>query len=221
MVRADARENPVRERLLEALVTITAERGLDQVSLREVAAAADVSIGAVQYYCRNKDEMLRMAFEHITSRILGRATAAAAGESVSALIRLSMLEFLPLDDERRVEARVYLAFAARAAVSPGLARVHTAMMTSIRDQCEAAFRLAVERGESRSGIDPAVAATSTVAIVDGLLLHLLTGSIGLTPEGAVAILDAHLGQYLDVAPPTAASSGPKKSRAKRTTKPPK
>ncbi len=53
-----------RQRVLDALVALIAERGLDQVNFREVAAAADVSIGTVQYYCRSKDEMLRMAWEH-------------------------------------------------------------------------------------------------------------------------------------------------------------
>ena len=53
-----------RQRLLDALMTLIAERGLDQVSIREVAAAAGVSIGTVQYYCRSKDEMLQMTFEH-------------------------------------------------------------------------------------------------------------------------------------------------------------
>ena len=56
-------------------MTITAERGLDQVSIREVAAEAGVSVGTVQYYCRSKDEMLEMAFRHILDRMSARVAA--------------------------------------------------------------------------------------------------------------------------------------------------
>ena len=37
-----------RTQLTDALLSITATRGLDQVSVREVASAAGVSIGTVQ-----------------------------------------------------------------------------------------------------------------------------------------------------------------------------
>jgi AcrR family transcriptional regulator len=44
---------------------IVAERGLDDVSVREVASAAGVSIGTVQHYFRTKDDMLFTAFQDV------------------------------------------------------------------------------------------------------------------------------------------------------------
>jgi AcrR family transcriptional regulator len=200
-----------RQRLLDALVAIIAERGLERASIREVAAAAGVSIGTVQYYCRSKDEMLRMTFEHVITRIFQRAAEVETVEHIGAFLRRGLLEFLPLDEARGVESRVYLAFAARAAVAPNLAAVQHEFMSRSRTSCAQAFRLAGERGQARPGLDAEVAAAATVALVDGLLLHLLTDPAGMPGDTAVAVLDEHLRRYLEIDPP--------KSKRRRRTAP--
>lgn len=186
-----------RERVLDALSSITAERGLDEVTIREVAATAGVSIGTVQYYCRSKDEMLRVAFEHISERLLGRIAAIPTRGSVRSVLRRALLEFLPLDERRRTEARVYLAFAARAAVSPELARVQQNLLGELRRRCRDAFALAKERGEAPADLDPRRAGTAVTALIDGLLLHLLTDTTGISRRRALDALDDVLGLYLD------------------------
>jgi TetR/AcrR family transcriptional repressor of bet genes len=50
-----------RSELTDVLVSISTTRGLDQVSVREVAAAPEVSIGTVQHYFAARDEMLVFA----------------------------------------------------------------------------------------------------------------------------------------------------------------
>ena len=193
---------PARERLLEALIGITAEQGLDGVSIREVAARAGVSIGTVQYYCHTKDEMLVMAFQHIAERIVSRvaggegAQAREVDGTVGRRLEDALLELLPLDDHRSTESRVYLAFAARAAVVPELAAVQSSLMARLRAQLAAAFRAARDRGEARDDVDPELASAATAALVDGLLLHLLTDPAGLSPGAARQILQRHLGTHL-------------------------
>lgn len=185
-----------RQRVLNALVSITAERGLDRVSIREVAAAADVSIGTVQYYCRSKDEMLLLAWEHISGNIINRVKNVDQLGTVSDAVRRATLELLPLDEPRSVESRVYLAFAARAATSAPLADVQHNLLAELRGYLTHAFQRAGESGEVSPDLDPQRAATTTAALVDGLLLHLLTDPTGLSPQDAVAALDgylAHLG----------------------------
>ena len=185
-----------RERVLDALISITAERGLDEVTIREVAATAGVSIGTVQYYCRGKDEMLRLAFEHVSERFLARVSAIPRKGSVRSVLRKALLEFLPLDDRRRTEARVYLAFAARAAVSPDLARVQQNLLGGLRRQCCDTFALAQERGQTPPDLDPRRAGTAVAALIDGLLLHLLTDATGISKRRALAAVDDMLDLYM-------------------------
>ncbi|MGA8246728.1 MAG: TetR/AcrR family transcriptional regulator [Nocardioides sp.] len=188
-------ESP-KDRLLDALVSITAERGLDQVSIREVAAAAGVSVGTVQYYCRSKDEMLEMAFRHILNRMSQRASATPRSGTIAQVLRRALHEFLPLDDLRRRECRVYLAFAARAAVTPRLAEVQHELLGEMRGRCAGVFQTAKETGEATTDFDPKEAAAVTTALVDGMLLHMLTDPTGLRGTTAVRLLDDHLRRYL-------------------------
>lgn len=185
-----------RQRVLDALVGIIAERGLDQVSIREVAAAADVSIGTVQYYCRSKDEMLLMAWEYTADKIIGRLAGIARTGPVASAVRGVILELLPLDETRTAESRIYLAFAARAAVSAPLADVQNRLLTRLRADLARAFQQAKDTGEADPDLDPVLEAATTAALIDGLLLHLLTDPAGLPPGAAVAALDAHLARYL-------------------------
>ena len=189
-----------KDRLLEALVSITAERGLDQVSIREVAAGAGVSIGTVQYYCRSKDDMLEMAFRHILDRMVSRVEQLPVQSPVGPAIRQALHEFLPLDDTRGRECRVYLAFAARAAVTPRLAAVQHELLGGVRGRCADAFRVAIERDEAVTTFDPKAAAAVTTALVDGLLLHMLTDPSGLRAKQALALLDEHLRRYVVLDP---------------------
>ncbi len=190
-------ESP-RDRLLDALVSITAERGLDQVSIREVAAEAGVSVGTVQYYCRSKDEMLEMAFRHILNRMSDRAARTPRSGTVTQVLRRALHEFLPLDDLRRRECRVYLAFAARAAVTPRLAEVQHELLGAMRGRCAGVFQAAVEAGEATAEFDPTEASVVTTALVDGMLLHMLTDPTGLRRQQAIRLLDDHLRRYLHV-----------------------
>ncbi len=187
-----------KDRLLTALVTITAERGLDKVSIREVAAEAGMSVGSVQYYCRSKDEMLEMAFRYILEQISARAAATSRSGTVTQVLRRSLHEFLPLDDVRRRECSVYLAFAARAAVTPVLAGVQHELLGEMRARCARVFRAAMDEGEAATDFDPNEAGLVTAALVDGLLLHMVTDPTGLRGKQAIRLLDDHLRRYLRV-----------------------
>ena len=69
-----------RATIAEAILRIAASRGLDEVSLRDVAAEAGVSMGQVQHYFATKSEMLRFACAHMVERTR-RAIADALAEA--------------------------------------------------------------------------------------------------------------------------------------------
>jgi AcrR family transcriptional regulator len=182
--------NERRTRIAEALLRVAGEHGLEAVSLRHVAAEAGVTSGMVQHYFRTKDEMMVFALEVVRERNEVRLTAAAAAlgadPSPRQLLRTIVAEVLPIDEPRRADGRVALAFLAYTAVRPEVAaplRADTAaMLAFVADQIRA--------GGPRAGIDPDRAAVGLLALMEGLGVHLLGGHYG--PETAYAALDAHL-----------------------------
>jgi TetR/AcrR family transcriptional repressor of bet genes len=169
---------------VEAVWRVTVDRGLESVSLRHVAAEAGVSVGLLQHYFHDKDEMLLFALESLTNQV-GRRTAQCVAaldgtDEPKALIRAMLIELLPLNPERAAEAHVASAFLTRAAVDPkvsahlqgGYVRAHGFLTTQLR------------RG---GATHPAEEADILLALVDGLALHTLAGHH--LPEGALAALD--------------------------------
>ncbi len=159
---------PRRTALTNAVLTIVAERGLDQVSVREVAATAGVSIGTVQHYFPTKDDMLLAAFNDVVQRIRQRISSLCAGPHVRNNLSAVLHQLLPLDDERAAESRIVLAFAARAATSPALAGVQQTILTEITGALTDAFALAAAHATTDRC---RLAAHIALAATDGLALH--------------------------------------------------
>ncbi|WP_064745205.1 TetR/AcrR family transcriptional regulator [Pseudonocardia acaciae] len=178
-----------REQIARALWRVTATHGLDAVSLRHVAAEAGVSMGMVQHWFRTKDEMLRFALQTVSEQSearIGRHLDVLEHGPPREAVRTLMVEMLPLDEQRRLEAHVAVAFGARAAVSPPIA----ASLRDGMDQLRAfiADKIRFANGPHRP--NPGHAAAALVAMVDGLAAHTLAEQC--TPEAALAALDDQL-----------------------------
>ncbi|MEV2217059.1 TetR/AcrR family transcriptional regulator [Streptomyces sp. NPDC050997] len=183
-----------RRRLIaEAVCHLADERGLEGVTLRDVAARAQVSMGAVQRCFRTKEEMLVFALAHIGERISERVQARlvrSPAQSAGTALGHAATEISLLREEHRADARVWLAFVAQAAVSKALARTLKASYATLQ---EAFTRLISEAGEGpdRAGPrDPQREARTLLALADGLTAHVLIGH--LTPQEAHDVLHAHL-----------------------------
>jgi len=183
-----------RTLIADALLRLAADRGLEAVSLRHVATEAGVSSGMVQHYFRTKDEMMTFALEVVADNAQARLTAAAedVGESPSprALLRALLVQLLPLDEPRRVDGRVALAFLAYTAVRPAVAAALRRDTARMREFMADQIRAAQAAGEAPTAIDPTHAATALLAVVEGLGIYLLGEHY--TPDTALTVFDAHL-----------------------------
>ncbi|WP_433334429.1 TetR/AcrR family transcriptional regulator [Spirillospora sp. CA-294931] len=182
-----------RQLIADALARTMSTRGPDAVSLRDVAAAAGVTTGTIQHYFRNKDEMLLFALgrhsERMIERLQARAASAPDPASPRYVLRSVLLESLPLDDERALEARVAIAFMGRALADPGLAALFREHFPSLRDVLAEQLRLA-----GTPSPDADHEAELLLCVVNGLRNHILIGQT--TPESAVAMLDSHLDRLI-------------------------
>jgi AcrR family transcriptional regulator len=168
-----------RRRIAEALWRVAADQGLDAVSLRHVAAEARVSMGQVQHYFRTKDEMLRFAVDAISERVAERIELRVAAltddgrGSPRTVIRAILVELLPLDEARRLEASVGFAFLTRAAVQPGIATGLREQYRQLREFVAGHIRDGQRAGTTPAGVDPDQEAVALLALVDGLSAHVL------------------------------------------------
>ncbi|MFE7136029.1 TetR/AcrR family transcriptional regulator [Streptomyces sp. NPDC057638] len=177
------------------------ERASDD--LRDVAARAQVSLGAVQRCFRGKDEMLLFAVGHVGERVTERVRerlAASPAQSAATALGHAATEIALLREEHRAEARGWLAFVAQAVVSEPLAGPLRASYTALQDLVVRLITEAAGDGPGGGGGsespggggsgDPVREARALLALADGLTTHVLIGH--LTAAEAGDVLHEHL-----------------------------
>lgn len=184
-----------RQLIIDALMRVAATGGLEAISLRHVATEAGVTTGMVQHYFATKDDMMRFALNDIVERTTARIEAAmsALPQPVTPAdqVRVLLTTLLPLDDDRRADGRVGLAFLAYSAVEPraaDLLRDGTRQMASF---LAGQVRAAQEAGAAPSHLDPEAAGAGLLAAMEGLSIYVLGGHYD--GDTAVRALQAHLG----------------------------
>jgi AcrR family transcriptional regulator len=182
-----------RRALAEAVFAIIAARGLAAVSLRDVAAEAGVSMGAVQHYFTSKDEMLRFALDHLRARVLSRLQERLARLNRPTrrdLVEAALEVMLPLDEASRQEACVNVAFVELATVDGSYATLLREGYRHLVEISKAQLRGAAAAGELAPSIEADEEAVTVYFLAQGLIAPLLVGLF--TPEDARRLLRARL-----------------------------
>lgn len=182
-----------RQHIADAVCRLVGSQGLEAVTLRHVAAEAGVSMGRVQHHFTTKDDMPLFAFHALGERVqrrIGASVAAAESHSVRGTLRALLMEMLGLSEQGRGEAPVWTAFLARAVVEPRLAAPLSEGGRQLTEFVGEQIRTAQRTGDVPSELDSAREATTLLAMVDGLMVHVLIGQVDATT--AVTTLDYHL-----------------------------
>ncbi|TCP54267.1 TetR family transcriptional regulator [Tamaricihabitans halophyticus] len=181
-----------RERILTALVELVATRGLEAVSVRQVAAQAGVTGGMVQHHFSTKQQMIRAAMAAITENLAELVAEAQTGLPPGSALRSICRMLVPLDDERMVHARIWLAFLARAAVDDDVATEHRQTWQQLEDIFARLLAAAGNRGRPLA-VDRAGGAL-LLATLDGLA----TGGVVEPDRLPVKRIDQLLSAQLDL-----------------------
>ncbi|MFI6886288.1 TetR/AcrR family transcriptional regulator [Streptosporangium canum] len=195
-----------RRQIAEAVWRLAARAGLEDVTLRQVAAEAGVSARLLQYYFGTRDELLLGALKILNDDAERRARERLAmlGEApgMHAIVRGVLLELLPLDAERRNRHLVYAAYFVRfladpALADPALAEVARAAPHALENLVAGLIAQGQELGQVSRDIDTAAEAAFLVAGADGIQATVLLGQR--TPEEAVALVDHQLARVFTAA----------------------
>jgi AcrR family transcriptional regulator len=181
-----------RRELADAVWRVIRREGIDRASVRTVAAEAGWSPGALRHYFATQSALLAFAMRLVVERIEGRIAAldraADARESVEQVLH----ELLPLDDERRAENEVWLAFTARALIDPELRAQHNEIHDALHQACASALKELAAAGRAQLGPHTALQVERLHALTDGLAVHTALRPDLMPPETIIAVLRLHL-----------------------------
>ena len=176
-----------REALTGAAARVIARSGIDAATLRDVAAEAGLTTGALTHYFADKRELMLCTF---LASLAGRRAQRATREPhdpYQALVA-TLEGALPVDDDRRRHWMVTIAFCSQAAGDVELAAAQRDAYREFRGNVASLVR----RSGLASGVAAARTAEHLIAVADGIAVQALFDPETWSPPRQRAALHAAL-----------------------------
>lgn len=178
------------DRLLQVVVDLLVSEGFEGVSVRKVATAAEVSIGAVQHHFRTKDAMLQAAMDRASRQFQERLSRELPPHaSAGTALRVVAEELLGLGEEARPASVLWVVRLARAAVDQGTAARHAQEWQDVEGLLLALITAAHPDRAPDWAVDQA---GSLLALIDGLATSALVEPARMPAVRARRLLDLAL-----------------------------
>ncbi|HWC67630.1 MAG TPA: TetR/AcrR family transcriptional regulator [Acidimicrobiales bacterium] len=178
-----------RSEITDAASRLIARAGIEAATMREVAAEAGWTTGAVMHYFADKRELLLTTFQESLSRRRSRRPPGAT-TSPAERLRASLEGALPVDEERRRHWLVTLACCLQASGDAKLAAAQRDAYREFRDHVAA---MVLESGGAPDG-EQVATAERLIALADGIAVQALFDPAGWPPRRQLAALDTALGE---------------------------
>jgi AcrR family transcriptional regulator len=169
-----------RRQLIEALLRIAGTRGLQAVSMREVAAEAGVSLRLVQYYVTDKQTLLNAGLAELAARldrrVKQRAAAVGGSLTVRQVFELVLGAILPSDEQSRLDSLAWTAYYAAMLTDPALADAAASGVNypdALEDYLTARLTAAQQAGDVDAAREPHTEVAALLALTNGLTSSVL------------------------------------------------
>lgn len=188
-----------RDQIVEGLIRLAGNEGLHAVTMRAVAAEAGVSPRLVQYYFKNKAQLMHAALQYLEQRSHEqwdtRLDNLPGPPSLRSFLEVFFAEALPTDERSRTFHLVWTSYAVLAMTNAELAaQPFIEGPGRLEQRLVAALREAQEAGEIAASLDAPIEATRLLALTHGLGTSVLVGQH--TVETAMAVFQHHVDQLL-------------------------
>lgn len=179
-----------RRQITDAVCRITLRGGLRAATFREVAEEAGVSVRLIQHYFGTKAALLDITQQHVGERSVARLMrwVEATDGSPKAVLGAFLKSFIPVDDESRVSALMFIALYVESIV-PTVEGQDNRRTVEAQMAYDGVLEQ-LQRGSLAPGVDPVQEATLIAALMPGVGQYVLDGTI--SAQDAYDIVDYHL-----------------------------
>jgi len=184
-----------RDEILSATWRVIARDGLSRATITAIAREAKCSRGILAHYFDDKADILGSAMMVSHRRVIDRIDAQTAGRTGLDALRVTMLEALPLDEQRDLEAQIEISFWGRALGTPALRDLQNTEFDQLVSRLRGHLAQALAEGELAGGLDLDFAAHQLVVLIDGLSAERVLYPDRVSPERQVTMLDHLLASF--------------------------
>lgn len=179
-----------RAALIDATSREIAARGLANVTLRSIARVNGWSTGIVTHYFTDKHELLMATFNERADR--SRRNIEAATAAGVPLLDAAIEAALPLDEERMIDWRVYLAYMGAAVGERELRRLHRERQRRFAVTIADGIAEGVAARRFRRDLDAGEEAERLLALVNGMASQAVLDPDRWPADAQRRVVDAHL-----------------------------
>ncbi|MCI3923929.1 TetR/AcrR family transcriptional regulator [Paenibacillus sp. TRM 82003] len=183
-----------RERIAEATWRVIMSRGMEGATVRNIAAEAGLSLGALRHYFTTQEELLAYAMKLVKEKATARIEAIARLElpPKEKMVRI-LLEMVPVNETTTAEMEVWLAFTF---YNRHKMDALDASPDGVYEGMQKMLRMLSAHGLLRADIDVDVETETLYALVDGIALHALLQPARMTKSRVERVLTRYLDAIL-------------------------
>jgi AcrR family transcriptional regulator len=189
-----------RDEILSATWRVIARDGITGATIRAIAREANCSRGILGHYFNDKEDILGSALVLSHQRVGTRMARVSAGLTGLDALRVVMLEALPLDERRDLEAQIEISFWGRALGNARLRELQHSEFDRLCKRLRGHLLEAAAEGQLASGCDLGLATHQLVVLIDGLSGQRVLYPDRVTPDRQVEMLDHLLRSFRPSAP---------------------
>jgi AcrR family transcriptional regulator len=186
---ADALADARRTQIVEVTWRLIATEGLEAATMRRIAEGARCTTGLVTHYFASKEDLLLASLQRITDRS-GTRMRVRRSRGLDRLREVAEA-VLPLDEERSLEWRVWLAFWGRAYSNDHLLREQRERYERWRSAVRRAVAEAVESGDL-VGDDVEREVSRFVGLLMGLSIDAINRGVDGEGSGLLDLVEHHI-----------------------------
>lgn len=184
-----------REEVAEATWRVIAREGIEAATIKEIAKETGYSTGIFAHYFKNKNELLMYALQLASLRMGARMWKRGEEASGRDVLKNVLLEALPLDEERKLEWRIWVTFWGRAVSDSFLAEEQKRWYVEYRSVIRGLILDGQRNGYFKADIDAQEEADSIIGLVAGIGMQATMEPQRFPPEYLVALLERHLSSF--------------------------
>lgn len=162
-----------REFIAGVCSEIIAEQGLEQATIREIAARTGFSKGIIEHYFDDKDHVIDMALAWVNARYERRERRATAGKAGLDALHARLCCVMPLTRAATQEWKIRLRFWSLAAIDTQLQTAQSERLKATRQRFERDIEEAVASNEVAASVDVTATANLLAHFVSGVSCHAL------------------------------------------------
>lgn len=181
-----------RHELLAATWRVIARTGIVGVTTREIAREAGVSTGVLAHYFADKEELLAAALRLSHQQVYARVRERTQGLLGLDALRVVMLEALPLDGQRLLEAQIEANFWSLALGNDALRELQHEEFERFWDVLHYRVSEAQKLGQIWPEVDASDVTHQLMVMVEGLSIEAVLYPSRATPERQLRTLDSFL-----------------------------